>query len=817
MPTSPFAIYSYASTPPRGGGTQADLTIACQSMQMQKAWGSAPGTAVVTYVGNNVPVTAGASMRLECGGHVLYGVCVLDTTLKSSGGNTRTLEFEDNRTFLKYDPVFGSFNKRDDRIVGGVRVRRYAHILPADYGANKKTYTNAPLTAAQILNHVFDAPTVETDWVRAYHVDQTVFPVLDVDCMSGPNLQSVVQDITTRQGLVFTLTGGPYRLVWTRKGVGTLAIPANADNIKVSTALSGNPSRVRVIGDRNLYQVMDVPLIKDWSAAWEAFPVFEVFADDLYRRGVDQRTGLRFNATPADPEQYIGRQLANARALTITVREYVAARTAIPLAGDSGTAAAFADTKLFAGRSRMDMPAALYIKSLLYRAFRPNLASFTNADGQAVPLDSVELVDRLLTKVTHHPLTGAMTADASEIAEGNGYAIVKGFQIGQDLFRTIRSDQFKLDFFSSTNAVWEHVPFQIDDGGDGGGYLIFDDPVVVSPDLLADVDGYKVINAAFTLQVPQVKATLVFRAERYHYALGSPGRDLVENVPGLQGEFIVSGAVLTELPFADGQYADDKADDIASVLLAQQYYYSGGGYDVRGSNGTQLTPLIDRVQLNFGPRGNAETVDFTNERGPNAFQPERDLDRRAQEQALLPGQADLKEQAHYAELLAAGFKQNPKFGKSLSDLFGGPVEGDTPTTGVMVKNGTSTPVPVGTPLKRKSPVVATGTLSTDTLAILPAAALSTDKIFAGVTVRHNERTDRPLRVQTSGVGLARVQGPVSANDSIGLGSGTEDYFITSPTTPVGRVLQEDAGAGVKLMRVEFGGGGGGASSDARWS
>lgn len=806
--SNPFAPVLVAGTPGRGSVTQPDLTIYCQSLQIQMAWGISPAEAVLTYVNDSnqpdpvVPVSTGALLTITSGGHTFYGVCVQDSGVDGSDGQKRTLQFVDTRKYLDDDYVFGAFNLPDvyTDTETGLRVRGYKHLYPADYDGWNWTYTPGPLTAAEILDAMFAAPTVLTGWARLYHSDQENYPVYGIDCLSGRKLGAAIQEVSSKQGLVVGLQGGRYRLVWVRKGVGVLpGFPSNSDRRRSGTSLSGNATRVLVVGDRNLYQVLNVPMVKDWVTAWEEFVVFELFAEDIYQRAVNPKTGVRFNATPGDPEQFIGRQLALAYASEITVREYAALR-----------GAAFADYRKFGGRSRMDMPVALYIRTLLFRAFRPDLTSFGNISGTGV--GTLQIEDRLLARVSYSPTTGVMSASVNEPADGNGFAIVRGYKVGSDNFKSLKPEQFGADLFSDARALWQPVPFQIDDGGEGDRFLIFDEPVVVSENLLTKVDGHTVINRDFTLTVPSVRAALTFAAEPYVYRAGVAGKDHVENVSQLHGEYVVNGSSITEVRYQNGQTADQIADDIAQSLLLNQYYYAGGGYEVRGSNGTQINSIIDRVSYQTGPNGTSEIVDFTTERGRNYFEPERRLDRLTREEALLPGQEELRQQAAQARLVAEAFKQNPRVVKALGDLLFGTVENEVPLQTVYVKGGTSAAIAVGTPLRKRSLTVgASTTANTNTLAVLPAGAAADDKIFGGVTVRANERANGPVRVQMSGVALVRVRGPVNENDSVGLGSGTEDYLVKDSTVgTVGLAHQKITDASTKLIPVRIGGGGGAA-------
>ena len=695
--SSPWAPVAVAGAPSRGTVAQVDRTINCQSLQITLAWGISPAQAILTYVNDDdqdtpvAPVSTGASLTITGGGHTLYGICKQDSGVEGSNGESRTLEFVDTRKYLEDDLVFCAFNQPDvyTSAVNGLRVRAYKHLYPDDFEGWNWTYTDKPLTAGQILDAMFAADTVLTAWVTVYHADQVSFPVFDINCLGGKKLGAAIQEVSDKQGLVVGLVGGPFRLVWVRKGEGAVpTFPANADMKRYGTSLSGNATRIVVVGDRNLYQVMNVPLVRDWVSAWEAFVVFELFAEDIYQRGTDPKTGRAFNSLEGDAEHYIGHQLATAYASEITVRQYVALRND----------ASFADYGRFGGRSRMDMPAALYLRTLLFRAFAPDLTSFQNIFGTGV--STLNLEDRLLAKVTHNAATGLMTATTNAPVDGNGFAVVKGYRVGVDNFRTLKPEQFNENLFKNVSAIWQPIPFQIDDSGNGYRFLIFDEPVVVSEDLLTKVDGHTVINASFTLNVPSARASLVFAAEPYIYRHGVLGKDQAENVGSLRGEYVVNGSAITEVPYADGDYVNDKAYDIAQSLLLRQHYYAGGGYVVRGSNGTQLTSVIDRVSFQNGPGGWTEVVDFTTERGKNYFEPERALDRATREETLLPGQSELQEQANMARLVAEGFKQNPGVRKALGELLFGTVESHVPLHTVYVKGGSGT-IAVGTPLRKR--------------------------------------------------------------------------------------------------------------------
>ena len=833
--------------PPRGSGTQAPNKFSAQRLRGSFAWGSSPATATLVYPGA-VPVTTGALVNLTIGNHYFAGVCKSDTLVQGSAGSLRTLEFVDMRYFLTWDWVFGAFNLPDVRLLGGLRMKRYKHIYPANYGVYQWTYTNTPLTALQILNAILAAPTVFTRWYCDLTSNGLFLggllngPIYEIDCLSGMRLDSVLSLICEKTGLVFChdpRPGADFRLVWTRKGYGVLPIPfpTNADNRRQGTTLTENATNICVLGDRNRYQVLEVPMIKDWATAWEQFLEVDVLAQDIFDHETNPVTLVRYNAYPGDTDQWQGYNDAKTRALQITVSEYCTMRN-----NRDGLGTQFRDLRKYAGRWRMDMPAALYIQTIVFRAFKPNISGVDNYAGQLVPLDSANIADELLCRTYYDPVEGTMTVDLPpQPADGNGVFIAKGYQVGQDLFRLVEPDRMNAAFFSSTNCLWSQVQFQIDDSGEGVRFIIADAPVFTSDNLLTTVDGNVVLNAGYTLQTPTTKAALVFEAERYVYWKGDglifpgwaadptkplPGRNRVEAVNGLNQEFVVDASGdYTEVTYADNLTANAKAQVIASSLLLNQPFYIVGGYDLKWNPklplkkfGTPLAPgnssNVDRVEISVGPDGIMEVVDFTSERQRNYFEPERELDRRSLQNSLFPGQQELRQEARDNQRLGAVLRSTPERLFSLfRQLLRGEVDGNL--FPIKFTAGSSVPsnLPVGTPVVRQPAA---------TLATALAVVGSGDSVFVGVTVRHNEGTGSTFYVQHTGDTLARVQGPVAANDPVGLaGSGSDfgtngAYLIKGGTPGVGTVLTAIGDTSIKTVKVRLGAGGGGGGGGNAW-
>ncbi len=817
--------------PLRGPGTQEKAQFVAQSISLTWSWGHSPASAVITYVDQDptgrLNVLVGASMSITLFGKTFWGICKTAPTLLSSGGNRWTAEFIDRREYLQWDRVFGAFNMPDTRIVNGFRKRRYWHILPQDWAAHKKTFTTTPYSAATILDYIFafnaenfpGRGTVNQVWQRTYHPDQIAVAAPAIDMLSGKSLAEALLEISERQGTVFTLMGGPNSLVWARKGEGTLPdAPLTSDNQSVGTTLSGHPTRRYIVGDRNLYTVLNIGMVPDWNRAWEAFwgSDLSLFMTEIYNLGA-RADGVRFNAIPNDEGHQEGRHLAAARALEITVAQYAAMRDDV----------VFDDRRKFGGRSRMDMPAALYLTQVVFRAFRPPAEVVIN--GVTRETIAMDITEQLTAKVDYDPKTGEMTAEIDQVVDSNGFVIVQGFNVGNELFRNIRPERFDLEAWVAGQKVWQDRPFTVDDSGENGRFIILDEPVVSTTDWVMIVDKLAVMNARPTIALPRVQAALTFEAEQFVTLYGPLGRDGQENVPGLRVEAVVKNGVTVEVPYADGKTAVTKANEIAAALSNLQYWFAQGGFEIKlnpGDTITDLTGVMNRITIKCSNEGQTAEIEFTSELGENFYQPERILDRRTRENSLLPGQEELRAQANEEKRLAAGLKQNRGLGKTLDAevnvLLG---QGDALTTPVTIDGGVGS-LAVGTPIwKAPTTRAAVGDdnqQNASTEAVMPSAVDDSHTVFAGVTVRHNEDAASVLKVQKTGEALVRVKGPVMASDTLVKQNGA-DYLVSQSLGALNAIV-----VGVAHMAVEDGaimlvsamlgtGGGGGTTTAAVWA
>lgn len=799
------------------------------SVKLSNQWGIQPATATMEFA-SATPLYQGQELHISIAGYNFHGLCKSCTPcISSSSGNKYSLEFVDFREYMnQWDDVYGCFNQLEHKTVGGKRVRRWWHIYPQNWQARQKTYVtdllgdSIPLTAAQILDLLFTSRTVANAWriyhcdpstgavTAGYHPDLNVLPAYDINCMSGKKLGAAVQEVLDQHGILLTLyevniEGDPvgkipgYDIIMARKGEGPApAIAEASDDRKDGITLTENPSRIRIVGGENKYQLHNVALVPDWKSAWEQFFDPDLFVDYVFNHFTTP-DGVAYTAIPGDVEQAVGSQLARARALEMTVREFAASQ--------GGSAASFQDFRKFAGKPRMDMPAYLYCRMVLFRAFRlPDGFSFKNTYGQIVNINSFELVNEMMASVKHDPVTGEMTWDLDLPADGPGYAIVQGYRVGADGFKTVNPKKFSFQDWINSQDLWQTIPMQLDDSGEPDGrYILFDEPVIRSQDLfyVGDNTGEQEVmncNAGLrrgaTIGAPNVQVAMVFKAEQYSKYFGEGGKDSTVNVSQLAYEMIGYPTQFEEIPFEDGDSVDDKAGDIAVSYLTRQFCYRVGSYkralfledDGTWAPGVQMTGQIDRVSLDYSASGLSETVDMTSERQSKFFERARDFERKEKDRGLFPGQKELMDTANQLRLLATALQQDPQLARDMAAA----LHGDF-IKKIKVTTPASTTIKFGTPIWKKPTLVVSGKpTNTFGSATSSGAAYS---IYLGSTVLHNEQTGGTVRYDASQIQSSRVKGPVKAGDAIGkpqLDAG--DYLEGNSDNNVGTV-QQDVPAG----------------------
>jgi hypothetical protein len=785
--------------PVRGTGTQEEIVLSATRIEVTKGWGAQPAQARIEWVASEAigPIVPGASVTITLGGHTFRGISPGSEAVEASDGSVVSQEFVDYREFLTWDTVFGAFNLKDVSVVAGRMQRTFRHLLPANARAGVWTVTDAPYTAGEILALLFTAPTVDSHWgmvpppPNGAVEDALAMPVYDLDWSRGTTLGAAAQEVSQRAGLTFTvdedytLPGADpgFWLAWVVKGVGVApAIPALSDQRRQGLRLSGHPSRITVVGDRNQYHVLDVKLMPDWAAAWQGLWDIDLVTWDLYDhekdpQGVYYKPVLRPGGSDtASTEAYLR---AAQRARTITVAEYAALRDA----RSAGSGDAYRDTRWFGGRSRMHLPVALYLTQVLYRCYRvaqPNEytgsdaahgGQITNIAGVVVPLAAWEVDDRAVAATLFDPGTGVMTPGAETDEPGPGLGVVQGAQLLSTLFDGLNWESCDVSKWTAGDATWGQAAFQVEPAGDGSSLILFEEPILALGALVdyTTAAGYPVMKRTDGPYAQPAKAALTFRGEVCSYLAGTGGRDGIESAPGLNGQWVVGAdGALTEIPYADGTTAAAKAAAIAAVLLARPWTQVAGGWQYAGSAGQALGPMLDRVSVAWSDQGLAEAVDFASERpygadglGRPILEAPRDFQRRLGGARLLPVEAELRAEARDLGVQARLLRGRPAAARTVRDAVRHTLGLSDPLEYVLRGDASEAPVAEwlthGTPLWREGAAGRAVQASARGLAAPP-----TQPVFVGATVLETiEVADggRPVAVTRgrSGVVLVRVR------------------------------------------------------------
>lgn len=796
--------------------------FSASAIKVSNQWGLQPATATLEFIADS-PLCQGQVLDIYIAGYEFHGICKSCTFIEStSSGKKYDLEFADYREYLNsWDDVYCYFNKMEHITIDGKRYRRWVHIYPADWDFKKKTYTNSPLTAAQIIEAMLRSKTVGVYWkvfysdlnsniFSGYHPSLKTLPSYDIDCESGKKLGAAIQEVIDQHGILLTIlpisTSGTvgYDLVFARKGEGSnVEIPTDSDDRRVGIVLTDNPTRIRIIGEDNLYQFHNISVEPDWAPGWSRFFDTSIFVQWVFENGKTP-DGVKFNAIPGDVEYTIGYQLAKSKALEMTVSQVAS------VLGKEN----FADYRKCQGKCRMDMPAFLYIKTLLFRAFKlPNSFSFKNTYGNLISYSDTVLSSEMLCGVTHDPITGKMSWNVDDPPDGGGYAIVQGYRIGEDSFKTINPKRFNMDQWISSQSLWQHIPFTLDDSGEADGkYLAFDDPVILSEDLfyIGDTGSEKSIMNGFcglranpTIRVPNVQVALTFQAETFANYFGNGSKDETVRVNGLSEQFVGTTSDYTSIPFSDGENATYKAESVANSYLSRQYSYPNGSYRIglfQDSDGNWPTPIlltgiVDRISLDYSSKGLFVVYDLTAERTARTFERARDFDRKERDRGLFAGQKELKNEATTLLLTAKAMSRDRRFVKDMADA----LHGDT--TQVLITTPTvGDKIPIGTPIW-KSPQVG-GENSTASA----TSGAATQNVFVGTSIIHNQTVGEMCRVKQDGVTFIRVKGPVAVNQTVGKPTdSTADYLVASGNTvAVGTALQAITTTDIRLIEVRLG-------------
>ncbi len=826
---SPWAVVNVAGAADRNPPTiDPTQTRYLTRGVITQSWGSQPGTAEFRYTAEIdnpavsiatalAPIAPGTYVELSLPGHTFAGIALADVASDSPGGKERAVHFADLREYLSWDQVYGSFNRGFTQQVLNSATGRfegqrwYAHVLPANWATGLVTFTSSPYTAEQVCDFLFGASTVHTSWLRDYHPDMAVYPVYEMDFMGGSTLARALLAVSEKLGLLFTLKqNAGFTLQWRRKGQliagdvslpwasspfpvdsnGLLVPPVGVLELRRGVALSGYPAVVRIVGDRNLYQTLNLVLVKDWAPGWEVFWDEELFINWVYLNGADASGSF---VAVSDP--IVGMQRAKAYALGMTVGQVALA-----------LGSTYVDNRRWGGKARWQLPAILYIRDILFRAFRlPDMV-------MGISSMSLEITSKLFFAVSHDA-SGVMTADLTFPTDGQGYVIAQCAALNSAGFSAVRPEVFNVTEWLASSVAWGIQSFAIDNSPGQIPFIIAEHKVCNVQSAVKSVDGFGVIDNTWVPAAVPVHACLTLAAERYVYTAGTGYRTGLENVQGLRREVVrdeSSNSILGELPYIDGQYPNDKAAALANSLLLRQYSYASGSLQRvinPGDVGTVLNGMLDRVVVELDASGGiTETIDFSKERTWAAFVPERQYDRFTLGDALAQGQGELRQQQLFEADLAVTYAANPQAVSTLRRALHLVLGGNEPLASVQVQSGSGT-LKMGTPLWRTS---AQGT------PVMPSATTSSHTVLVGVTTRDAEAVDanKQIRVAREGRALARAQGPIAVGDGLSLSPGND--FLVKAMGAAGLItaLNPIGDSSTKLVEVQFAGG---SSTGGVWS
>lgn len=751
-----------------------------KSLDLTRAWGVNPASGTGRAYGEFI--NPGTSVVMNIGGLTFSGV-VANCMQVEDDGRAYQIDLVDNRIRLAWDTVYCAFNlveiREDNPLTPGIdRQRRYKHILPSDWPLGLETISDAPLNAWQILAYLKSAPEVTFPWAFDYHPNLSA-PVFDLDASQGKTLANVLQEICERCNLLCTLEGSS-TIRFAIKGEDTAPDPSptNSSNRSSGQAI-GPPTWIRIVGDRNLYQVTPLDLEPDWNRAYEAF-WFQGF----------WMAEVKWALNLTDPAEIA------ARSIEITLREYMTIRND----------PRWADYRLWQDIGRMEMPVWAYVQQIVYKSYRIPLDF--KLKGK-IPLASLEIYDGLLCDLAWTD-SGSLTADKTKLyPDASAFCIAQGQDL--DLSDPLIIQSLTPEKFDKARDLWSPLNrFRIDQKNKcfvfekavfvpgKGNSALFIKANTVNDDTTNkyELERLVVPNAAATVAPASVRASICFAAERYAKWFGSGQRQSAEYVTGLSRHQVGLGNDASEITFAnDNKTADMVAQDIADALLTRTEFIQSGGFRHHGTAGTALNGSVNRVtaRLQFEDGGDgdgiSEDIDFSKERNSKHFESERELERRQRSRDLFPGQREMKEQARKDRLLgkiAPTFKSNSSL-DSCSAIA-------TSKSNASVCLDSDTSYPAGMPVFAK-----------------PSAdhgdALVVDKTggFVGCIIADKTPAHQGIHVDVANSGPVdcRVKGPFSRGQNVGVNSG-DNFASATGSYPVGTVQQAYSGTSVVVVKVMIG-------------
>jgi hypothetical protein len=303
-------------------------------------------------------------------------------------------------------------------------------------------------------------------------------------------------------------------------------------------------------------------------------------------------------------------------------------------------------------------------------------------------------------------------------------------------------------------------------------------------------------NADAKFAPAEMRGSFCFAGEKYSKEFGSGFKRAAVFVGGLGYHALMEqNTWKSEVLYADGKGADDKATVAADAYTEKQQTYQDGALVNVGVCATDLNGCIDRVSYSLGTAGLEETVEYAKERPPSSFENERELERLKERGELYPGQRaqrqEVEELSYWARILKAlkqGQQAKPYL--NLNDVILKPLG-----------NIHCSPTAVY-PAKRVNPgdcIFKDGK---------KGDVDDSGNAFAGVMTCQTSSV-MAVPVATQGVVPTRVKGKVNAGDPVGCKAGSRVASAFSASTKgmrfVGVVLDDyDGKSGEVLLPVRLG-------------
>lgn len=755
------------------------------TMNLVNQWGLSPASGTLTVVGDG-SVAEGDEISVSVGGFTFSGI-VSSAVQSVNQGTLWELAVLDYREHLKDETVYGFFNRpeiiEDDPATPGIdRKRRYVHLYPDDWGTYKLTRTEAPHTAKEILTKVFSAATLQYSWSLQDHPRLARKPQ-QIDFETGKELGVVLQEILDTCGLVVTIEDTTLR--FGVEGEGDIPpFPANSRNRKLGQALPSRPSVINVVGDRNRYQLFNLPLTPSWNRLWESW-----WGEMQFLLKVEEWFGP-YGKTKAG----LAKRAADAR--TVTVRQVVAKE-----------GVEYADYGMWGEVSRMEIPAWMYLQDILFKAYSLPASLTVNQ----TPLKSTALVESLILPVTYDAKSGKHQIDEEtpdQYLETKAFLTIQGQPL--DVWDPTRSGEFEPNLLEEARTRWQaNNRFDLDtknftiifqeavfrDGEGDKSLLVF--PNQDTDDIDDDLRYIAVPNSAARIDPAPIYGSFCFEAERYAKSFGKGRRRDTIHQSDLRKDMVRAASGDREVVYADGETADQKAQEIADLLLDGPTRILSGGYERIGEAGTTLTGAMSSVAISVTfSEGLTESVQFSNERGTLQWDSERELERKRKGAELFPGQHRLRDEARQLREtslhLKAAQRQTQRHYQNLADTQMRPVSNREPNPKLVSRSSTVQELRAGDCLWRKSD----GTIGAE------------GNEFVGVVIP-SVVTGADVPVARQGMVPVRVRGPVRAGDQVGCDDATDEADASHIATSgggrmVGRACADYDGSDVILIPVMIG-------------